>query len=379
MAEQNDEMSLFDSDDLELNLGFNPGDLGIEEEEENDNTDQSGVDGDDSPPIDDTENDNDTTSEEDKDPSEGVAGDEDEDEGGDDDNSPNLYSSLATVLYEQGLLPSLDLQKNKIQNVDDITTAFKSEIESNVRQRLVETLGEDGYEAVTNGVPLSELAKVKENQTTLDSISEDAFAEDPELAKRVIFQDYINQGIAEDRAKKLLKRVVDSGDDALLEDAAESLQSLKVFEQRQVEIKKEQFKEQQALQAKQQEELDTKIKDRIYNSEELLKGVKLNKAIKDKVYKSMTEVVGKNESGVLENRLMRERRENPIEFDTKLYYLYELTNGFKDFAKVANTTRSSAISELEKSLRQTNHQDTGAPSFLEDGESYSGLGDELVL
>jgi hypothetical protein len=369
---EENEMDIFDSENIELNLEPTPEELGIKDENTEDEDNSL-----DPNSTDDTDtNDN---SSEDQDDSEEVARDEDEDEGGDENDSPNLYSSLATVLHEQGLLPSLNLQDKKVENIDDITTAFKAEIESNVKQKLIETLGEDGYEAVTNGVPLSELAKAKDNQSALESITDEALQEDPELAKRVIYQDYINQGISEDRAKKLLKRVIDSGEDALLEDAAESLGSLREFEQRQIEIKKEQFQKQKELAAKEQEELDKKVKNKIYNSDELLKGLKLNKAIKDKVYTSMTEIVGKNENGVLENRLMRERRENPIEFDTKLYYLYELTNGFKDFSKISNTTRSSAISDLERSMRQTNHQDSGAPSFLEDGDSYLGLGDELVL
>lgn len=372
--ETNDGMDLFDSDSLELNLDYTPEDLGIEVDEPTDETTDEPVEPQDEPAE---ENIDDNTGEEEETSSEEVAS-EDDDEGGD-ETSPNLYSSLATVLYEQGLLPSLNLDESKVESIDDITNAFKSEIESNVKQRLVDALGEDGYEAVTNGVPLSELAKVKDNQSALESITEESLAEDQELAKRVIYQDYINQGISEDRAKKLLKRVIDSGDDALLEDANDSLQSLKAFEQRQLEVRKEEFKKQQELQAKQQEELEKNLKDKIYNSNELIKGLKLNKAIKDKVYSSMTEIVGKNPNGVLENRLMRERRENPIEFDTKLYYLYEITNGFKDIGKISNTTRTSAISDLERSIRQTNHQDSGAPSFLDDGESYSGFGDELVL
>jgi hypothetical protein len=372
---EGNEMDIFDSEGLELNIDATPEDLGLVDEE---NTEENTGDESTEENVEETTEENtNESSEEDEDSSEEVAS-EDEDEGGD-ENSPNLYSSLASVLHEQGLLPSLDLDSNEVKNIDDITTAFKSEIEANVKQRLVETLGEDGYEAVTNGVPLSELAKVKDNQTALESITDDTLQEDPELAKRVIYQDYINQGMSEDRAKRLLKRIVDAGDDAVLEDAAESLQSLKAYEQRQIEVRKEEFKKQQELVAKQQEEVEKQVKDKIYNSNELLKGMKLNKAIKDKVYKSMTEIVGKNQDGVLENRLMRDRRTNPVEFDTKLYYLYELTNGFQDFTKISNTTKTSAISDLERSIRQTNHQDTGTPGFLQDGESYSGFGDEIVL
>lgn len=375
-------MNIFDEENVELNLDPTPQELGLDDE----NTTADDADTDQADIIDDPEGDSeaddaakkDKNSGEDQDDSEDVAG-KDSDEGGDENDSPNLYSSLASVLHEQGLLPSLNLDENKVSNIEDITTAFKAEIESNVKSKLIESLGEDGYEAVTNGVSLSDLAKSRENQGALDSIEVSALTEDPELSKRIIYQDYINQGISEDKARKLLKRVVDSGDDALLEDATESLGSLKEYEQRQLDTRKERYKEEQKLEAKRQEDLDKEVKNKIYNSDELLKGIKLNKAIKDKVYASMTEIVGKNDSGVLENKLMRERRESPIEFDTKLYYLYELTNGFKDFTKISNTTRSSAISDLELSMRQTNHQDSGAPSFLSDGESYLGIGDELVF
>lgn len=379
IMEENDElgMSLFDSADLELSLDLTPEDVGLEddgEEQEQEQIEENTGDELDNTGDEPEEN----NSEEDENPSEEVAGDEDEDEGGA-DNSPNLYSSLATVLHEQGLLPSLDLQSNKIGSVDDIANAFKAEIEGNVKSKMVEALGEDGYNAIMNGIPITELAKSREAQATLDSITPEALQSDLELSKRVIYQDYLNQGIPEEKAQRLLKRVIDSGEDAILEDAAESLTSLKLYEQKQLENKQLQVQKQREAQRVQQEQLETELKNKIYNSKELIQGVKLNKAMQDKVFKSMTEIVGKNENGVLENRLMRERRENPIEFDAKLYYIYELTNGFKDLSKVMNTTRSSAVDELERSLRQTRHQDSGTPNYLQDGESYFGPNDEIVF
>ena len=383
IMEENEElgMSLFDSDNLDLNLDINHEELGFDDEGEEQEQQEENTD---TPPAEESaeesqeESGDENNSEEEETPSEEVAGDEDEDEGGA-DNSPNLYSSLATVLHEQGLLPSLNLQDNKISSVDDIANAFKAEIEGNVKNKLIETLGEDGYNAVINGVPITELAKTREAQATLDSITEEALTSDLELSKRVIYQDYLNQGIPEDRARRLLKRVIDSGEEAIIEDATESLASLKLYEQKQLENRQLEFQKQKEAERKQQEQLETELKNKIYNSKELISGVKLNKAMQDKVYKSMTEIVGKNEDGVLENRLMRERRQNPIEFDTKLYYIYELTNGFKDLSKIMNTTRSSAVDELERSLRQTRHQDSGTPNYLQDGESYFGPNDEIVF
>jgi hypothetical protein len=80
--------------------------------------------------ITDVDSDEDTTDidklNEDEDPEKVVEENEDqEEEGNEDDTSPNLYSSFASVLNEQGLLPSLDLQKDKVESIEDLTNVFK--------------------------------------------------------------------------------------------------------------------------------------------------------------------------------------------------------------------------------------------------------------
>lgn len=63
----------------------------------------------------------------------------------------------------------------------------------------------------------------------------------------------------------------------------------------------------------------------------------------------MNDVVSKNPyTGELENKLMKSRREDPLNFDLKLYYLYELTNGFSSFKNIVNNTKSKAVKDLEK-------------------------------
>jgi len=76
---------------------------------------------------------------------------------------------------------------------------------------------------------------------------------------------------------------------------------------------------------------------------------------------------------------MRDRRENPIDFDSKLYYLYEMTNGFKDLSKITNKSETKAISKLERDLRKTKFEDSGTPSYLTDPNSYGGIGSEIVF
>ena len=313
MADNTEEfdMSLFDSDsELEINLDLNPEDLIDQEEQKDEEEDQ------DEPEI------KDNLDEDDNNPEEVVEEEEDQEEG--EDNSPNLYSSFATVLNEQGLLPSLDLDKNKVESLDDLTEVLKSEINNQVKEYLVNKIGEEGYEALEKGVSLAEYQEYQDNTQTLESITEES-----------------------------------------LENRIQELQAQK----------QKQLQQQKEL----QEKIDNDLKNSIYNKKEFIEGVPVNKSIQDKVYNSITTIVGKSPSGVAENKLMRDRRENPIEFDSKLYYLYEITNGFKDFSKIITKSKTTASQQLEKQLRNQKFDTAGKPSFLEDPESYGGIGSELVL
>jgi hypothetical protein len=368
-------MSLFDdTNNLEINMDFNPDDL--EEDVDIDNLDEQEEN------IQEQENPEEQDNlDEDENPEE-VGENEDQEEEGDDsdENSPNIYSSFASVLNEQGLLPSLDLQGIKdIKNADDLSALFKSEIETQSKSYLLEKLGQEGYDALEKGISLAEYQQYQDNVLTLDSITEDSLRDDIELSKKLIYQDYLSQGIDDKRAMRLLKKSIDAGEDSILEDAIESLGSLKVVEGKRLEKLAAERKEQQLLESQAQTKIDNDLKNSIYNKTEFIKGIKVNKSIQDKVYNSITKVVGKSPTGVLENRLMKERRENPIDFDSKLYYLYELTNGFSDFSKITSKAETSALSKLEKDLRRTKFEGSGTPSYLNDKESYGGIGSEIVF
>jgi hypothetical protein len=305
--------------------------------------------------------------------SEEVSEEEDESSEGDDgESSPNLYSSLATVLYDEGLLPSLDLTSTEIKSPAELAEAFKAEINRQSELRLEEYL---------ENIDLSKIANSKRAIQSYNEITDERLSEDAELAKNLIYNDYINQGLSEDRASKLLNKLVDLGEESLIEEAKESLGSLKVFEQRQLAAEKESYETRLREAAVEQEKIQKQIKENVYKSKEFIEGLPATNSIRDKVYKSMNDVVSKNpETGELENKLMKARRENPLDFDIKLYYLYELTNGFSSFKNVLNTTKSKAVKDLEQTLRQTKIKDSGLPTFLQDGESYSGgIGSELNI
>lgn len=375
MAENNEEleMGLFAEDGpLELNLdGLMPEveeqELPTEETEENETPDDTS-----------SEGGSDNELSEDETP-ETVAEEEGSDtEGG--DTSPDLFSSFAEVLHEQGLLPSADLQQSKVESIEDLTNLIKAEMDIQAKQYLVDKVGEEGLEALEKGVTLAELQQHNQDTQTLNSITEEMITENAELAKELIFRDYVAQGLSESRAKGLLEKIIDLGEESLITDAKESLESLKTLEQKRIEQLAVEREKEQIQRQKNQEKLDNDLKNAVYNSEEYIKGMKIDKGIQDRVYSSITGVVGRSPEGVPENKLMKHRRENPIEFDVRLYYLYEITDGFTNFSKVESKQTSKATDKLTQALRKNKFDTSGTPTYAQDDDSYDGiLGSELVL
>lgn len=384
--DNNLEMSIFGSDDLELNLGDSLPEEFFDDASDDDN-DNDGVD--DNPFLVDDKGDDDSNNNINL--SDGASDDDQEDvakkdalddegkDDTDDSDSPNPFSSFATVLNEQGVLPSLS-SDTKIDTIEDLTTVVKSEIDNQAKEYLINKIGEDGYQALEQGITLSEYQQHQSDVNTLNSIDADSLSENIELSKNIILQDYIAQGLSEDKAYKFLQKTVELGEDALVEDAKSSLQSLKEIQEINLEKAKEARVAAIAEEQAKQEKIDNDLKNSIYSTKEIIDGLALNKVMKEKVYQSITKIVSQSPDGVAENKLMKHRREDPIDFDKKLYYLYELTNQFKDFSALINKSKTRAASDFEKVLRSNKSQiEGGQPTFITDPDSYDGIGDELVF
>ena len=358
------DMSIFgNDDDFEINYDFTPDDDLEENEDDDSQNDDSqkdikAVDGEDQEEVDGEEDDQDE-------------GKEDDDDNDNDDSSSNLYSSVAAVLHEQGLLPSLDIENTKIETPDDFAEAIKAEVTSQSRAMAEQYL---------ENLDISNIAKYKSEINDLNSVTEESLLSNLEQAKQIVRQDYLNQGLDESKVNRLLTRLVDLGDEAIVEEAKDSLESLKEFNTRKIADEKESYDKKLETQKIEQERLEQEIKKTVFERKDLIKGFTPNKVIQDKIYKSMNDIVGKSPEGNFENRFMRDRRENPVEFETRMYTLYELTDGFKDFSKISAKGKSSAVKELEQIVKKGAFKDTGAPSWMSDKNSYDiGIGDELNL
>ena len=351
-------MGLFEGNqELNFNFPFPEDDNTDEEENNDDNTD-----------VDNTTLENNNHVEDDS--SEEVDEEDVEDGGGDGgESSSNLYSSLAAFVHEQGLLPSLDIDLKDIKSADDFANVFNKELDIQAELRLNNYL---------ENLDLNKIGVAKQEIKDLNTLNVDILKNDIDLAKRIIYDDYLNQGLDEKKANRMLNRLIDLGEDAILEDAEESLESLKEFKAREIERETQSYKERLEADKIQQAKLDEQMKKTIYESKDLISGLKPNKVLQDKVYKSINDIVGKSPDGTFENKFMKERRENPLEFEIRMYHFYELTNGFKDLSKISTTAKSSAVKDLEKIARQTKLKDNGTPLWQQDSNTYSNFSGHVL-
>lgn len=308
---------------------------------------------------------------------------EDEDDpskDGDEAASPDLYKSFATVLQEKGVFTSVEPSKlDEIKDVEGLVSLVKEEISRHELEGLTD-LQKQAIEAYREGVPVKMFDEQVKVENQLDSISEERIEEEEDLRRTLIFQEYKSKGYSEQKAEKLTNRSFDLNED--LEDAKSALDSLKASAKAEFEVEKQKIADLQAAESAKATKEQEDLKNKIFNTNEVIKGYDISEIAKKKIYDDMMTPVSVNpENNKQENSLMKYQRENPQDFSHKLYYLFSVTNGFSDFSYFANKERSSSVNKLESAIRNSTHvKGGGDPSFLDDvNSSFLDIGDELVI
>jgi len=286
-----------------------------------------------------------------------------------DSNSPadsdDVFTPLAEFLKEQGFFSTLE---KEIKTADDLAEAFKAEVKKNEFAGLTE-VQKDYLKALEHGVPDEVFNQHLQNSNLLSNITDEVLENDVEICKQLIIQEAILKGNTKERAERMYQRSYDVGDS--IEDAKEAKAFLltKDAEQYQQSIAEaEQAKiEQQKAADKQLKDLEKSVKEQ----DNVFEGFKVNDGLKDKVYETMTKVVDYTPDGLPLNRLMKHRVDNPIDFETKLYYLYELTNGFKDINKFNVKSTTVAAKKLREAIAGNTFIKSGGDTNYGDPNEYS--------
>ena len=298
------------------------------------------------------------------------------------DSSPNFYSSITNALKDEGIFP--DLNDEEIANV---TTPedFKRIVEEQIKQGISERQRRID-EALSVGVEPTDIQKYENTLNYLDSISNEAIDEESDngekLRKQLIYQDFINRGYSDERAKREVQKSLNAGSD--IDDAKEALSSIKEFFNSKYNDLVNDNKKILEEERKERDKRTEQFRKSIIENPKLFGDLELNASVRQKVFDNLSKPVYKDENGQLLTAIQKYERENREEFLKNVSVVFTLTNGFKDLNNIlkgsVNKQVKSKLKDLEKTLSNT-MKSSGALKMVTgvDKDSYIGKGIKLDL
>ena len=289
-----------------------------------------------------------------------------EPEGG---SSPdNVYSSIVGALVKDGILP--DLEDSDIQKVT--TPEAFAELFEKAKLAGLDEAQKRVYDALNNGMNPDEIRQYEQTNEYLDGISDDDLNAEGEegdnLRKHLIYNDLINRGYTEDKAKKEIQKSFTAGLDK--EDAKDALEALRKFYRDGYKAKQEEAKRKaDEVRASQKKQADD-FKKMILEDDIKLGETTLSKKVCERIYDAVSRPVYKDkETGKLLTAVQKFQKENPLEFLKQLGMWYVLTDGGKNIEGFA---KEQAVAEKNKNIKELERK-INSSSFNGDGSlSYAG-------
>ncbi len=270
-------------------------------------------------------------------------------EGKDPEDIPaeSVYSTLAEFLKERGILSASD----GIKDEDSFVAAIKTTIEKTKYEGL--TKAQKAYqESIEAGVDEKNAILIANTLKNISDVTEEELKDNEELAVALITEDLKAQGWAHERIAKQINRVRTANE--LADEGFISRDNIEQRTNKFVEDSKIQAKETADLKVKVEKEQMQKLKETIFSYDKALGAVKVDDNLKNSVYSAMTTPVDYTEDGTPINALLKDRMEDPIDFENRLYYAYTLTNGFKDISRLQRRAENAAAKKLKAAVQGLN-------------------------
>lgn len=308
---------------------------------------------------------------------------EDTDSAGASPNDNDFYSSIANACAVDGAFQNLDDDAIKnVKTAEDFFNLIEQEVTARFdekQQRLIK--------ALENGVEGSDIRKYENTLSYIDSIQERDLIEESEkgeaLRRNIIFQDFLNKGYSQDRAKKLTERTIEAGTD--IEDAKDALVSNRDYYQKQYDNLLNAAQAEADKAAAERKQQADKLKNDILKDKHLFGDIEITPTIRKKVIDNIAKPVYKDpETGEVFTALQKYEMENRADFIKYIGTIFTLTNGFKDFdtfvkGKVEKE-KKKGLRELEHTLTNTKRGGgnlTLVTNAKADPESFIGKGWQL--
>lgn len=273
------------------------------------------------------------------------------------DGDINRYAELSKILYEEGIFDNLD--EDDLDGVED-ADGFKALITEQINRGLNERQQEIN-EALIYGVDRNVIQTYATAMSTLSQI-EPLLEEESENGKKqranVIYQDYINKGIKDAKARALVQASLTAGTD--IEDAKEAFDNIKAYyvdgyKQAVAEAKEEELNRQEYI-----KEQDALLRKNLLEKKDLFGGIDIDKNTRRKAYDAITKASARDENGNQYTAVQKYAQENPVDFRAMLGLVYSMTDGFtnlnKLFNKAVNKKVNSKLDDLTKRLTSSDSQ-----------------------
>ena len=306
---------------------------------------------------------------------------DDTDDSDDDDTDASdkskFYKSIAKALKDDGVV---DIDDETLENIKDSNDFVNNIINKKINDG-IDDVTKRVYDALTAGVQ-APVIKQYENTINILKTIENADIEDEgeggeDVRKKLIFQQYINRGFNDEKAKKEVEKSFNAGTD--IDDAKDALSdNLEFFQNQYNDLIEQSRKDNENKMAQKRQELDTLKKSVMSDSDEW-KDFNVNDTLKQKIYDNITRPAYKGQNGETYTEIQKYERENRIGFLKNVSLCYTLTNGFTDFSGLSKTKVRKEVSkgmrELESALNSTSRTSSGALKFItntnDDPESSS--------
>lgn len=286
----------------------------------------------------------------------------------------NAYSSFAKALQGDRLFQFLDDEViDNVKDADSFADAFEKEINARLDDETRRV-----KEILEAGVTPDEVNYYEDIIKRLDSITEDQLNGETEqvsrLRQNILFQDFLNRGYKEDRAKQFVKRSIDNG--TIVEDAKDALESNKQFYKDKYDELIESRKAEAEAERQRVKKEAAEFRKAVLEKEKIFGDLSVDKPTRQKAYDAMTRIVGKNADGDPVTAVQKYADENPVEFRSVLGIVWALTDGFKELGNILkqdiNKKVRSNLKEVENRINGSTPRG-GSPRFI-GGEDESSSG-----
>jgi hypothetical protein len=306
--------------------------------------------------------------------------DDTDDSDDDDTNSSDkskFYKSIAKALKEDGVV---DVDDETLENIKDSNDFVNNIINKKINDG-IDDVTKRVYDALTAGVQVPVIKQYENTINILKTIEnadiEDEGEDGENVRKKLIFQQYINRGFSDEKAKKEVEKSFNAGTD--IDDAKDALSdNLEFFQNQYNNLIEQSRKDNENRMAQKRQELDT-LKKSIMSDSDEWKDFNVNDTLKQKIYDNITRPAYKGQNGETYTEIQKYERENRIGFLKNVSLCYTLTNGFTDFSGLSKAKVRKEVSkgmrELESALNSTSRTSSGALKFItntnDDPESSS--------